>query len=305
MKNKRILILAIIFLIALSTLVYASIQAQKSTGGIAVHPSNFDITAVPNQNSTGVITVDNLTSQPMQILVNLRNFTAQGEEGSVNLTAEDTTYSLAKWIKVEPATVEIKAHSSQDFTFTIEVPKNAEPGGHFGSVVFTTAPSKDLKGSGAALSQEVASLILFKIPGSTKEQAMLESFTTDKSFYEFGPVTFNARVKNEGGVHIAPAGSIVVKGWFGQKFIVPLEMRNVLPDATRKIPATLKNKLLFGKFTATLIATYGTQGQQLYQSTGFSAFPVRYGVIALIILIVLYLGRKRIARSIKVLLTGT
>lgn len=184
------------------------------------------------------------------------------------------------------------------------MPKNAEPGGHFGSIVFTTVPSKDLNGSGASLSQEVASLILFKIPGDTKEQAVLESFTTDKQFYEFGPVTFETRVRNESKVHIAPAGSIVIKGWFGQRFIAPLEMRNVLPDSVRKIPTTLKNKFLFGKFTATLIATYGTKGQQLYSSTDFSAFPVRYGIAVLVILIILYLGRGRIRKSIRVLLTG-
>jgi hypothetical protein len=303
MRLRRISVL-VVFLLMLSAFAYVSIRAQKTTGGIAVHPSNFDITAVPDKNSSGVITVDNLTDQPVQIAVELRNFTARGEEGSVNLTTDDTTYSLAKWIKVTPDTVAIKAHGSQDFNFTIEVPRNAEPGGHFGSIVFATVPAKDLKGSGASLSQEVASLILFKIPGDTKEQAALESFTTDKSFYEFGPVTFDARVRNEGGVHIAPAGSIVVKGWFGQKFIVPLEMRNVLPNSIRKIPATLKNKLLVGNFTATLISTYGTKGQQLYATTGFFAFPVRYGIAALIVLAILVLARKRIGKSIRVLLTG-
>jgi hypothetical protein len=303
MRFKRVLILAALVLIA-STFIYTAINAQKTAGGVAVHPSNFDITATPNQNSTGTITVDNLTDQTIQIAVDVRNFTAQGEEGSVNLTKEDTTYSLAKWIKVTPATVAIKAHGNQDFTFIIEVPKNAEPGGHFGSVVFATVPPSNLKGTGASLSQEVASLILFKIPGDTKEEAVLESFTTDKQFYEFGPVTFDTRVKNEGKVHIAPAGSIVVKGWFGQKFIVPLEMRNVLPDSVRKIPTTLKNKFLYGNFTATLIATYGTKGQQLYSSTQFSAFPVRYGIAVLVILIILILARKRIGKSIRVLLTG-
>jgi hypothetical protein len=132
----------------------------------------------------------------------------------------------------------------------------------------------------------------------------LESFGTDRKFYEFGPVLFDTRVRNEGGIHITPVGSIVIKGWFGQKFIIPLEMRNVLPDSVRKIPATLKNKFLFGTFNATLIATYGTKGQQLYTSTKFYAFPVRYGIALLIILIILILARKRIGKSIKILLTG-
>ena len=70
------------------------------------------------------------------------------------------------------------------------------------------------------------------------------------------------------------------------------------------IPATLKNKILFGNFTATLISTYGTKGQQLYSTTQFSAFPVRYGLVVAIILIILFLGRKRIVKSIRVLLIG-
>jgi hypothetical protein len=303
MKHKRLFVFVVSALL-LSAVVYSSISAQKTTGGMAVHPSNFDIIAQPNQVTRETITVDNLTSQPIQIQVYLRNFTAQGEEGSVTLTKEDTTYSLAKWIKVTPETAAIKAHGNQDFTFTIDAPKNAEPGGHFGSIVFATVPPKNMKGTGAALSQEVASLVLFKIPGDVKEQASLESFSADKDFYEFGPVTFGARVKNEGGVHISPAGSIVIKGWFGQKYIIPLEMRNVLPDSVRKIPATLKNKLLIGNFNATLIATYGTKGQQLNAATQFFAFPVRYGIVVLIVIIILILARKRISKSLKMLLTG-
>jgi len=303
MKYKRLLVFTASALI-FSVVVYASISAQKATGGMAVHPSNVDITAQPNQKSTGVITVDNLTAQPMQIRVDLRNFTAQGEEGSVILTEEDTTYSLAKWIKVTPMLVEIKAHSSHDFEYTIEAPKNAEPGGHFGSIVFATVPSAGVDGTGAALSQEIASLILFKVPGDVKEQAVLESFEADKEFYEFGPVTFNARVKNEGGIHVMPAGSVVIKGWFGQKYIIPLEMRNILPDSTRKVPAVLKNKILIGGFNATLISTYGTKGQQLNASTQFYAFPTRYGIAVLIIIMIIFFYRKRINKSLKILLTG-
>jgi hypothetical protein len=303
MKFKR-LVMSAGFLLISFALVYTVIRAQISNSGISVHPTNFDITAIPGQKASGVITVDNLTAQPIQIRVDLRNFTALGEEGSVTLTTEDTGFSLAKWIKVQPETMLIEPHGSQNFAFTIIAPVNAEPGGHFGSIVFITVPPPDLKGSGASLSQEIGALILYEIPGNAKEQATLESFAADKSFYEFGPVTFGARVKNEGAIHVAPAGSVLVKGWFGQKFLVPLDMRNVLPNAVRRIPATLNRKILIGNYTATLIATYGTKGQQLYASTQFFAFPIRYGVIILIILIILILARRRIGKSLKILLTG-
>jgi|WetSurMetagenome_2_1015567.scaffolds.fasta_scaffold05688_2 hypothetical protein len=307
MGYKRLLTL--LGIIVIGFLLSGKAYAQKNTNaGLIVHPSSFEFNASPGKTVSDTITLDNLQAKPVKIKVDLRNFTASGEEGSVNLTTNDTAYSLAKWIKVEPATVDINARESKTFTFTITVPENAEPGGHFGSVVFTTVPPA-VKGTGAALSLEVASLISLETPGDAVEKAVVKSFTVDKSFYEFGPVTFVTRVGNEGKRHIAVNGSIVVKGMFGQKYIIPLyPPESILPGATKKIVSTLKNKLLVGPFTAQLIAGYGTKNSQLNAGVEFSAFPIRYGVIALAVLLLLVLARKRIAAiikiSVKILFTG-
>jgi hypothetical protein len=301
MKLRSILVLPVIILAVFGFASIKTIFAQKSSNiGMIVHPSNFDLSESPGKTITDTITLDNLQSQPIKVKVVLRNFVAQGEEGSVNLTTDDTTYSLAKWIKVEPTTVDIQAHESSTFTFSITVPENAEPGGHFGSIVFTTVPPP-IKGTGAVLSLEVASLIALEIPGNAKEKAVVESFTTDRKFYEFGPVKFVTRVNNQGNRHIVVNGSIVAKGMFGQKYVIPLHPpENILPGATRRITSILKNKLLVGPFTAKIIATYGTKGEQLNAGVEFSAFPIRYAVVVLIVLILLLLARKRIAAIIKI-----
>jgi hypothetical protein len=310
MRHKSIpILLGIVFVAVIGFLLLKTVHAQKSGNvGMIVHPSSFELNESPGQTMTGAITLDNLQSQAIKVRVDLRNFVAQGEEGSVSLTTDDTSYSLAKWIKVTPETIDVPAHSSSEFTFMITVPKNAEPGGHFGSIVFTTVPPA-IKGTGAVLSLEVASLISLEIPGNVEEKAVIKSFTVDKSFYEFGPVTFTTRVSNQGGRHITVNGSIVAKGWFGQKFIIPLyPPENILPNATKKIQTVLKDKLLIGPFTAELVAAYGTRNQQLSANVEFKTFPVRYGVIILIVLLLLLLARKRIAAivkiSIKILFTG-
>jgi hypothetical protein len=308
MRHKKILVLLGIFLAVIS-LASFKVYAQRNTNvGMIVHPSSFDLVESPGQTTTDTITLDNLQSQSIKVRVDLRNFTALGEEGAVNLTTDDTTYSLAKWIAVEPMTIDIPAHSSNVFNFSVAIPKDAEPGGHFGSIVFTTVPPA-VKGTGAALSLEVASLIALEIPGNAKEKAIIESFTTDKKFYEFGPVTFNTRVSNQGGRHIVINGSIIAKGWFGQKFIAPLyPPESILPGATKKITTVIDHNLLIGPFTATLIATYGTKNEQLNANIEFNAFPIRYAVILLVILFLIFLARNRIAAiikiSIKILFTG-
>lgn len=304
MKRKALTLLGAIVLLAGITSTFLVIHAQQANNGLSVHPSNFNITLNPGQSTTDTVTLDNLTSQTITLQAQLRNFTARGEQGGVNLTQDDTTYALAKWITVTPSTVTLAPHSSQEFTFTINTPVSAEPGGHFGSIVFATVPSTTSKGVGAALSQQVASLILLEVPGNVKEQADVVSFNTDKLFYEFGPVNFETRVRNDGSVHITPSGAILVKGMFGQEFNVPIQQNNVLPTATRIIPATLSKHFLIGKYEATLVSTYGSKGEQLSATTEFYAFPVRYGLILLGILVILFFFRKRFGKAFKALMTG-
>jgi hypothetical protein len=302
--NKRLIILPLVLITAVVVSYFVSSYAQQTTPGLQVHPSNFDITLTPGSQTTETVYLVNRTKNPEPIKVELRNFTAQGVEGGVNLTTDDTTYSLAKWISVSPETAVIAPNQSQAFTFTITPPANAEPGGHYGSLVFATDPSQKVNGTGAVLSEEVASLILARIPGNVTEDASIVSFAPGQNFYEFGPVTFNMLVKNTGGVHIQPQGEVVVKGTFGDTYNVSLKPYNVLPGASRMIPVLLTNKLLIGRYTAQLVAAYGDKNKQLSASTEFYAFPVRYGVIVLVILFFLFLVRKRIGKALKALFMG-
>jgi hypothetical protein len=303
MRSKKLLIGLLGFLVVVSFVAY-KLQAQSRNTGLSVHPSNFDLNLTAGQPLEQVIALENLTDKTITVKVSTRNFTAQGEEGSVALTDEDNTYALAKWIKVTPDTVTLEPKKSQTFTFTITPPANAEPGGHFGSLVFATVPNAKLNTTGATLSQEVAALILARIPGKVHEQALVESFAADKSFYEFGPVSFTARVKNEGGVHIKPAGEVVITDMFGKQYDAPFETLNILPGATRKLPAILSSKLLIGKYTAHLVMAYGDTNQQLVGSTTFYAFPVRYAAVLLIVLVLLFLMRRRLGKAFKAIVSG-
>ncbi len=74
-------------------------------------------------------------------------------------------------------------------------------------------PTENTNGTGAALSEEVAALILARIPGATTEDAQVLSFSPEKNFYEFGPVTLDLRVHNSGQLHIQPQGQALIKGF--------------------------------------------------------------------------------------------
>ena len=315
MINKQRLLQPFLILI---TLLFASffvarwVVAQQTSSelkslGIALSPPTFELSANPGDFLENTIRLDNLSEKAISVTVDRRNFTALGEEGGVGLTEEETSYSLASWITVIPEIAEIPAKSSRSFKIQTKIPLNAEPGGHFGSVIFKVGGNPaNLKQTGAAVAQELGGLILLKIAGRTTEMASLESFST-KSLWEFGPVEFEARVKNEGNVHLKPIGTVTIVDSFGKKVAtIEVDSRNVLPGAVRKIPATWNKKSLLGKYTALISLTYGSQGQVLTSSTTFVGLPYKIAGIVIfvltIIILIVYRRRKRFGLALRVLL---
>lgn len=281
-------------------------QETRPGVGLSLSPPTFEISANPGDTLKNVIRVQNISEKDVKVVVEKRNFTALGEEGSVSLTEEETSFSLASWITPGWTEFDLPAKGTINFPFEIKVPLNAEPGGHFGSLIFKIGGLMPGQ-TGAALAQELGALILLQIAGNTKEAAVLESFRTPKNLYEYGPVEFEARVRNDGNVHAKPHGSLVITNLLGRQVAnVPIEGRNVLPGAIRKIPILWEKKNLFGRYTATLSLGYGSKGKALMATTTFWGFPYRLGsVVAVGILIfaaLLYRGRRRIKLAFQILL---
>ncbi len=309
-RNFPLFLLVNLFVFYLISFVFCVPVSALDFAGLALSPPTFELSANPGDILENTIKVENMTAEPLRLAVDRRNFMAIGEEGSVGLTEEQTSYSLASWISVSPPEAEIPAKSTKIFSYRIDVPLNAEPGGHFGSVVFRTASSVPSQ-SGAALVQELGALILLRISGTSKELANIVGFSAGKMFWEYGPVEFDLRIKNEGSVHIKPQGTITITNFLGKKIgsgVVELEPKNVLPGAVRKSTAQWNRKWLFGKYTAVVSLTYGTKPEILTASTTFVGFPYRVGgvvlAVLLVILLFLFKARKRLRVALRILLKG-
>lgn len=282
----------------------AKAQAPNATG-IAITPPLFELSANPGSTLKQSIRVDNLNDSPLSLFIDRRDFVAVGEEGQAELTEKPTSYSLSTWIKPETEKIDLPAKGSKTVNFQIVVPEKAEPGGHFGSIVFHTSPQPD--GTNTIVSQEVGALILLKVAGEAKEKASIASFSAAKTLWQHGPVAFEARFKNEGNVQVKPTGTITISNIFGKKVgSVNVDSRTVLPDSVRKMRGNWPGSSWPGWYTATLSLNYGGKNQILTSSTKFVVFPYKVIVPLLLVLIILgvliFRGRKRLARSLRILL---
>lgn len=273
---------------------------------LAISPPLFELSANPGDTLSHEIRVDNLTDKALSLKVDRKDFVAMGEEGQAALTDKPTRYSLSSWIHPADDGFLLRQHASKTVKFTIRVPENAEPGGHFGSVVFKTVPKKDGDTSGLSIGQEIGALILLKVAGDVKEDGRIVSFRPRSSIVEAAPLAFETRFENTGNVQVVPSGTITVTDLFGRKLgDAHLESRTVLPGSVRKITTGWEGNLWPGWYMATVSLGYGTKGQLATASTSFFVFPYKIILPILVILGLVaafaYRGRKRLARAVRIL----
>jgi hypothetical protein len=191
-------------------------------------------------------------------------------------------YSAAKWITVPGDSLTIDAKNNVSIAITINVPTSAAPGGRYAAIIFQ--PSGNLTMNNPESGQEtpvairMASLIYIRVAGAISEKATLVKFE-GPSFLEYGPISVTTQILNEGNYHIAPQGSVVLKDMFGRVVTTTkLDSKNIFPGTSRSYVSELGHRVMLGKFTATLTATYGETGQFLTSSLSLWVFPWKVAI---------------------------
>jgi hypothetical protein len=274
---------------------------------IGISPVVFELTANPGDIIENQLKVSNPSETTIGIRMEVDDITPRGEEGFVTVEAAETeTFSLARWVTTEPSEFELEPGEQKFVTFTINVPENAEPGGHYGSVL---ARSKSVAGAGvtgAVIAQRVGSLVLLSVAGDVKEELIIKDFSAP-NYSEYGPITFTIRFENKGTVHVKPRGFVTITNWLDKKVAdVEIPQNNVLPNAVRKIEASWNQKWLWaGKYTATISGSYGTENNVLTPVViTFWVFPWKASIGILLVLIFFILTRRRWSAAFRILIRG-
>jgi len=194
-----------------------------------------------------------------------------------------------------------------EFNYSIEVPADAEAGGHYGVIFFATQPPKaEEDQSQISISSMIGSLILAKVPGTIIEKGFLESFKANRIYLKL-PATFQVRISNLGNVHFKPRGDITIKGMFGgesDKIQLNQARGNVLPDSIRKFEEKWNpEKIIIGRYTADLRVVYGESEKTLDGQVVFWVLPLWFllalgGLIISIIVLIIIIKKKRKNRNL-------
>ena len=311
--------LIIFAIIALGFCLYPINKASALT----LTPTRFEIRGNPGETLKEEMLLINEGDKSEVLYSSFSNFEAQGESGSPAFA--EPKDDLGTWIVPEVSSLNLAAGQQKIVPFTVNIPKDAEPGGHFAVIFWGNSPNGG--SNGVSVGSKTGILILLSVNGDVKEEAGLLNFNTlDKQFfYNTLPVSFEYRFRNDGGDRIKPNGVITIRDtiFFPADYLNanPVE-GNVLPNSTRKIkvdwikyqrpidyvvPTGFFKKFLsdvvyqwknfaVGLYSANLNVEYGTQGAHAKKTVFFFVFPWQLVLVMLLIFIIVFWGGKKLIK---------
>lgn len=294
MKKITIWFYILLFGLAFYNFNFQKVSAKLPGEGLTISPPIFELTLMPGQSSENIIKMNNPTSSLVEVYPTVMNFQAGSETGDPTFTSaseEGRPYSLANWITFNKAKLALTPEQDIEFKFKISVPTDAEPGGHYGVVFYVSEPPKPSeKETQIAISSMLGSLILVRVPGDIKEEAVLREFSA-KKFYWKMPADLVVRIENIGNVHIKPRGDIIVKNMLGSQnaaLDVNPKKGNILPESIRRFDVRFEgSKFSLGRYSANLNLQYGESNKTISGKISFWVIPWWLITIIVVLLIVI------------------
>ena len=245
-------------------------EAKNISPRLSVSPHTFDLGVLPGEVITEKIKITNKSEVALPILARTVDFTARDEVGGMSFDAlsQDISFASRKWIKIENPNFILEPSETEKINFTISIPENAEPGGHYAVMLFEPKLTSFYFEEGQpraipiigvlflfsvktfTLDQEVEQkleVVEFSVPKKERLVAIenlvsaaiggVAQAATEVTITKKSPQNFILRIKNNDIYHIKPFGKVLIYNVFGKKVgEAEIPQRTILPGKIRQFP---------------------------------------------------------------------
>ncbi len=307
-----------IFVLIVAGMFFGAQYAQA----ISISPARIEINGNPGETITKEMLLINESEDTSIFYSSFSNFEASGDTGNPSFAVPKD--GIGTWMMTSEE-ISLKPKESKKVNLVINIPKNADPGGHFGAVFWGN--SSNNVNSGVSIGAKTGVLVLLSVSGDVKENAGLVEFNTkdNKTFYNTLPVSFFYRFKNDGGDRIKPVGKIVMRDLFyipEDRIDANPSLGNVLPGSTRKFEVDwVKNprakdyvapdgkfaqffdtalyqwqNFAVGPYFAKMSLLYGTDATRVSKTVFFFVFPWQLLICLIVIFVIVFWGGRKLIR---------
>ena len=263
----RTLSSALLSLIFASVLFFGLTSTVSAQGtGVGLKPAITEELAQPGVPQQHSIEVTNLSGVTQTYYLFMRDITGTDGGGTpvfASENSEKTGFEMSHWVTLDKTEMTVPAGGNESVLVTLDVPEDATPGSHFAGMFVSMEPP-EIRGQGASVGYEVASIFSIRVAGDVVESAQIRQFSTGNYIYGESTVDFQARVENKGTVLVRPVGPLEITNMFGSQ-VARLTFNDskagIFPGKEREFEIVWEDDGPgFGRYEAVLALQYGIEG---------------------------------------------
>jgi len=234
------------------------------------------------------ITITNTGAAPVTVYPSVNNISIDeggGIQDFLPPVMSDQTSSLASWIEISRAGIDIKVGESKTVTMTIRVNPNPQAGEYHAFIGFGNGRNRDE--AEVMVKQGSAPGTIVSVSFQEKQNTLLKlsHFVVDRFITRSENTSASYVIKNPGDEILTPTGEIIFYDKRGVEVgSLPVNPEKLLigPGEEKSFAATVPTEGLFGKYKAFLSVEYGTANLASVQDTAFFyVLPLRTIIIML------------------------
>lgn len=212
----------------------------------------------------------------------------EGEQPFDNPADLDKTVSLARWIEVSRAVIELLPGEEKTIPVKININPAALPGMYFAAITFSRGSNRDAAEQNRQVTNQPEVIINLEIKEHVVEKAESGLFSTERNININHRVNFLFSVKNIGNQAIKPKGSVIIYNRRGAEvaaLTVNQEQAAIEPQASTPFKSAWDSGKASGQYKAILKLEYGDSRKDINDTIYFWLLPWELLMVFLVLLL--------------------
>jgi hypothetical protein len=301
-KQKRAVSLLAMGLLLLVGVLFPSSSAAVDGGSnvgeerITLSPAVLQPEFLNGQKGTGVLTVLNDGDKEYTFLVYARPFSVDGEEYGADYTEVNERTEAYQWVKFAESQFTLKPGEKVEVAYTVQVPDNAQVGGHYAVIFAETQPSAS--SANVVIKKRIGSVFYMNVGTDPIREGSVASWEANFR-QKSAPLQSTLRLRNTGNTHYQADIKAQYSTLLGRKKLEVNQQTLILPGTTRKIGLNWDSPPSFGIFKVSGSVSYLGKTETL--NTKYIILVPTAALVIFVISLILVIGimfRKKIMKKV-------
>lgn len=280
-------------------------QIASAAPTYTVSPLVVEAELEPRDIEQRVLTIKNTGTQPVSLFPIVNNISldeAGGLEEFIPPSMSDRSSSLASWLEVSRAAIDLMPGDTTEVPLTIRVNLNAQPGTYHAMVSFAHGRNQDVANERVKSGNAPGAVITVRIEENSNSFLKLSGFFIDRVVTGEEDDTVTYTLDNPGDTQLIPKGDIIFYNGRGSEVgSIPVNPDGISlePGEQVTLHANVPTEGLLGKYKGFLTVEYGdAQLASVHDTAFFYVIPWKqllflFLAVLVVVLFVSFLIHRR------------